>query len=164
MSTESCQNGKLIIFDWEGTLGLRGGELVPGTRATLELLKQHGFDMAIATSMGTASLNERIEEHDLGSFFNHLQTSEMGYPKPDPQMLVEVLTATAHTANDAVMVGDCSYDLIMAENTDIKAIGVLTGNDNEQRLLAETPNATVLNTINDLPHYFNIIPDVFKEN
>lgn len=156
MSAESCQNGKLIIFDWEGTLGLRGGELVPGTRATLDVLKQNGFDLAIATSMGTDGLLRLLEKHDLASFFSHLQTSEMGYPKPDPQMLVEVLAATAHSANNAVMVGDCSYDLSMAESAHVTPIGVLTGSDNKERLLAAAENATVLDTINDLPRYFNL--------
>lgn len=158
MSTEPCQNGKLIIFDWEGTLGLPGGELVPGTRATLELLKQQGFDLAIATSMGTASLHRLVEEHDLTPFFSHLQTSEMGYPKPDPQMLVEVLTSTGHQASDAIMVGDCSYDLSMAEEAKVASIGVLTGNDNKDRLAAAASNVTILDNINSLPEHLKLCP------
>lgn len=156
MSAEVSPNGKIIILDWEGTIGQRGGGLIPGAKTTLELLKQNGFHLAIATSMGTKSINILVDEHDLRTLFCHIQTSEMGYPKPDPEMLAEVLLATGYTANDAVMVGDCNYDLLMAQEAKVKPIGVLTGNDNEERLIAEVEGATVLESINELPGYFNI--------
>lgn len=156
MSTNAKSPPKLVIFDWEGTLGLCGGELIPGVKQTLECLTAHKIDLAIATSMSTARLKELVAEHQLADFFVYLQTSEMGFPKPDPQMLIEILESTEHSAANTIMIGDCTYDLIMAEQAQIAPFGVLTGGDNQERLLAAANNVIILESVSELPVFFSL--------
>jgi phosphoglycolate phosphatase len=145
---------ELIIFDWEGTLGRSSNGLISGVKETLQVLKDHKILLAIATSMSFARLKELITEYELSDFFVHLQSSEMGYPKPDPQMLLAVLEATNCSAESAVMVGDCSYDLTMAAEAHVAAIGVLTGSDSEERLTSASDDVVVLDSVNELPRYY----------
>lgn len=150
MSTKLGQNIKLVVFDWEGTL-CSHGELFPESKSTLMSLKQNNIMMALATSMSTAGVKALLRRYELEDFFQHIQTSEMGYPKPDPQMLREVLTACDIDAKQSIMVGDSIFDMTMATQANIASIAVLTGADNEQRFIENNPSTVIINAINDLP-------------
>lgn len=156
MSTESRKVPQLVIFDWEGTLGQHGCELLPGVRETLDILRAHSIDIAVATSMSTARLKELVAEFELSDYFVHLQTSQMGYPKPDPDMLHEILTATNHTLEQAVMVGDSTYDLEMANFAGMAMIGVLTGCDGRDQLTEISSTAVILESVTELPAYYQL--------
>lgn len=147
---------KLIIFDWQGTLATGNGKLIEGVKDLLELLLNKGFTCAIATSMSLSRLQDLISENELPSYFSYLQTADCGAHKPDPQILTKILKRSAFRADEAVMIGDSVYDLLMARNAHIDAIGILSNIDTEENLATMTPRA-ILETVNDLPTYLNLI-------
>lgn len=154
LKANSC-NYKLIIFDWEGTLAKCDGCLFTGVKETLQLLIKNGFSCAIATSMCLSRLKNLLTETDIQQYFSYLQSADCGTTKPDPKMLTEVLAHTLYNNNEALMVGDSIYDVSMAENAHIAAVGVLSGTDTKERLANAKPQA-ILDSVNDLPNYLNL--------
>ena len=146
---------KLIIFDWEGTLAKCGGSLFNGVKETLQTLAINNFTCAIATSMCLPRLKNLVTQAGINSYFSYLQSADCGASKPDPKMLTEVLTYTLFSSNEALMVGDSIYDLTMADNADIDAVGVLSGADTKKSLMMANPQA-ILKSVVDLPEYLNI--------
>ena len=146
---------KLIIFDWEGTLAKADGCLFKGIKETLSLLIEHDFKCAIATSMSLNRLENLLDETELQDYFICLQTADSDVVKPDPRMLTNLLDHVFEKAEAALMVGDSVYDLSMASNAHVDAIGVLSGADTKECLALEKPQA-ILESVNDLPQYLNI--------
>ena len=144
----------LLIFDFAGTLAKCDGKLIKGVKDTLQCLFDRGFTLAIATSMSHTGLNDLLHENGVTELFAHNQTSDMGLPKPDPKMLDAVLLGTATEAKQAIMIGDSTFDIQMAHDADIKAIGVLTGCDTEEQFEVVKP-LLVLNSVNDLVPYLS---------
>ncbi len=146
---------KLIIFDWEGTLAKCDGSLFSGVEKTLQTLVTNNFTCAIATSMCLPRLKDLVEATGVRSYFSDLQSADCGATKPDPKMLLEVLNHTLYNSHEALMIGDSIYDLTMADNANIDAIGVLSGADTKENLMLANPQA-ILKSVNDLPAYLNI--------
>ena len=140
---------RLLIFDWAGTLANYGDELMPGVRETLLALKDRGFQLAIATSMPMDSLKKALKHLGLREWFVHTQTSDMGYPKPSPEMLTEILLQTDTPVANAIMIGDSHYDIMMAKDAGMDSIGVLTGSSNEA-VLQEAHATQILPSISEL--------------
>jgi phosphoglycolate phosphatase len=100
--------------------------LYPGARAALErLATQDETLMGVATGKAMRGLRHALNAHDLGGFFQTLQTAD-GHPsKPHPSMLT---TAMAETGTErGVMVGDTEFDIHMAKAAGLAAIGVAWG-------------------------------------
>ena len=60
-------------------------------------------------------------------------------PKPNPDLLQAIMTATATGNEDLVMIGDTTYDLEMAHAAGVKAIGVSWGHHAVERLREWAP-------------------------
>lgn len=152
MSTETIimtNRPKLLIFDWHGTLADNSGDLFPRVASTLAVLKRSNFTLALATSMPQARILALLEENNLHNCFSAIQTGDMEYQKPDPQMLLTILELTQHNAADAVMIGDSISDIVMAHEAQLVAIGVLSGCDSKHALEIVKPLA-ILESVNDL--------------
>ena len=144
---------KLIIFDWEGTLASCDGELFPGLREALALFRENNIDLAVATSMSTARLKGLIADNQLDNYFACLRTSEMGPAKPDPEMLTTILMMTGHEANEALMVGDSTFDMQMAIDANIFPVGVLSGSATAEQLHQIDENMLLLQDASELSSY-----------
>jgi phosphoglycolate phosphatase len=148
----TVEQTSLLIFDWDGTLAKCDGNLIVDVKETLQQLRAAGFTLAIATSMSTNRLMDLLTENDVTDLFSHEQTSEMGFPKPDPKMLDAILLSTATEPEHALMIGDSSFDIQMATDARIKAIGVLTGCDTAEQFQSVQP-LLILDSVNDLLNY-----------
>lgn len=152
MSTETTVTSiapQLLIFDWHGTLADNSGNLFPGVAQTLTILKQNNFILALATSMPNARILALLEENNLHNCFAAVQTGDMEYQKPDPQMLYAILASTHHNAAAALMIGDSISDIVMAHEAQLAAIAVLSGCDSKSALELAKPLA-ILESVNDL--------------
>lgn len=152
MSTETnlkLTPPKLLIFDWHGTLADNSGDLFPGIAETLAILAKNNFILCLATSMPQERMAALLEENELDHCFTIVQTGDMGYQKPDPQMLQAILLATDQLAVDALMIGDSVSDLIMATDAGVSAIAVLSGGDTNLTLQMAEPIA-ILENVNEL--------------
>ncbi len=114
-------------------------ELFPGARETLELLKDAGFQLAVATGKGRAGLDKVLKETGLGTFFATTRCSDESLSKPHPRMLHEILASVDLDPAQALMIGDTEYDLAMANAAGVGPVAVSYGVHTRERLLQHNP-------------------------
>jgi len=105
----------------------------------LEQLNINGKMLAVATGKGRQGLAPLLEEYDLNQLFVTTRCADEAYGKPNPQMLYDILQFTGQNAENAVMIGDTSYDLQMANNAGMSCIAVNYGMHSEEELLQYKP-------------------------
>ena len=124
-------------------------ELFPGARETLLLLREAGFELAIATGKGRTGLERVLKHTELESMFSVTRCSDETRSKPHPQMLEEILQETGIEAANTLMVGDTEYDMNMAIQAGVHPVAVSYGVHERGRLMAHQPLAC-LDTISEL--------------
>lgn len=117
--------------------------LFPGAAAALNVLDAAGSVLGIATGKGRRGLVATLERHGLADHFMVLRTADDGPGKPDPFMALSALALTGVAPEDAIMVGDTAFDMQMARNAGIAALGVAWGYHAEPDLLAAGAEAVV---------------------
>ncbi|TNE56897.1 MAG: HAD family hydrolase [Alphaproteobacteria bacterium] len=110
--------------------------LFDGARACLEALEGAGYLMAVATGKSRRGLRRILENHDLGHFFQALKTAEDGPGKPDPQILKDIMADCGVGPADTAVVGDTTFDIMMAGNAGAFGIGVEWGYHQPEELRA----------------------------
>ena len=95
----------------------------------------------------------QTNSHDI---FDITRAASETRSKPDPLMLQEILLETGVTVERAIMVGDTSYDLEMAQNLNMQRIGVSYGVHSVETLQQYQP-LTIVSSIQDLHGYFQAI-------
>jgi phosphoglycolate phosphatase len=98
---------------------------------------------AVATGKSRRGLDRALEHSQLGKWFHITRCADETRSKPDPSMLVEILNHLQLEPSDAVMIGDTSYDLEMAANIGMPAIGVPWGAHHKDILARHQPIAIV---------------------
>ena len=100
------------------------------------LLRRHGWTLGIATGKSDRGLAGLLDTHGLGQSFATLQTSDRHPSKPHPAMLEAALLEAGAMPEEAVMIGDTSFDMAMARAAGVRAIGVAWGYHGAEELLA----------------------------
>jgi len=132
----------LLIFDWEGTLantalgqkGIPHTELFAGVELGIKELKRQGYLLCIATGKGRKSLNQDLIYTNLKDYFLITKTVDECFSKPHPQMVVDILNFTMTDSKRALMIGDSSCDLEMANNADVPSLAVAYGSEPLEQL------------------------------
>jgi len=124
--------------------------LYPGIKVWLTALKEQGYLLAVATGKGRNGLDRMLDECSMRDLFAVTYTADKTASKPDPLMLNRILEDLNIDASQALMVGDTSYDLEMANNANIDCLGVSYGVHNKLILNQFNPIAIV----DDLPKEF----------
>lgn len=124
-------------------------DLFPGARETLQLLKEAGFALAVATGKGRVGLDKVLNHTGLTGLFHATRCSDETRSKPHPQMLEEILLELQIEAHQALMVGDTEYDLNMAKQAGVFPIAVSYGVHDRQRLMQLQP-LTCLDNVSEL--------------
>ena len=102
--------------------------LYPGARAMLDLLAARSdVVLGVATGKSRRGLDMLLQAHDLAGFFVTTQVADDHPSKPHPAMLQAALSAVGVHPDDAVMVGDTSFDMQMARAAGMRGIGVSWG-------------------------------------
>ncbi|MDF1624081.1 HAD family hydrolase [Pseudohongiella nitratireducens] len=109
----------------------------------LQTLKDAGIYCAVATGKSRKGLNLALESSRLSGHFDLTRCADETRSKPDPAMLNEILTELDLPPCAAIMIGDTSYDLEMAQRIDMPAIGVKWGVHPPETLSAFSPIAIV---------------------
>lgn len=109
----------------------------PGAREALEALHaQPEILLGVATGKSRRGLDKLIEGHGLEGMFITQQVADFHPSKPHPAMLLQALSDTGLDAKDAVMVGDTTFDMEMAQAAGITGIGVSWGYHARDKLTA----------------------------
>ncbi len=110
--------------------------LFPGVREALAGLDRPSRSLGIATGKSRRGLVESLERHDLKHHFATFQTSDGNPGKPDPEMIYRAMDEVGVEAGETVMVGDTVFDMEMAGNAGVEALGVSWGYHDPKELTA----------------------------
>ncbi len=108
--------------------------LFPGTLEILETLNNAGFLLGVATGKSHRGLIGVIKEHGLEDTFITLQTADNHPSKPHPSMIHTAMADAGASPETTLMVGDTSYDMMMARSARVCAVGVKWGYHSEHEL------------------------------
>lgn len=123
--------------------------LFPGIVDVMDRLDAAGWLMGVATGKAMRGLKNTLDHHELMARFVTLQTADVAQGKPHPDMMLKAMAATGVEPAHAVMIGDTTFDVEMAKNAGVKAIGVAWGYHETQELM-DAGAALVVHTTNDL--------------
>lgn len=126
-----------------------------GFPAMFDALRDQGVKLAVATGKNRKGLDRVLAQSGLGDYFTITRSADEANSKPDPLMLQQILKFTGIDAADAVMIGDTTFDLQMAQAIDMPRIGVLWGAHSEA-LLAECDPHALVNTVSELSQALGI--------
>ena len=121
--------------------GLRGRGLIDeplyeGIVELLAMLEADGWLLGIATGKSDRGLALCLAHHGLVGRFCTLQTADRHPSKPHPSMIDAALAEAGADPAASLMIGDTSYDMMMAKQAGVTAIGVAWGYHPPQELLA----------------------------
>jgi phosphoglycolate phosphatase len=102
--------------------------------------------LGIITMKSRRGLERVVDAYDIRQFFRVLKSADDGRGKPNPDLMLDAIRETGVDASQALMVGDTSFDILMAKSAGTKAIGVGWGYQTVEELeesgadaIAETP-------------------------
>ncbi|QIO09915.1 HAD family hydrolase [Acinetobacter lanii] len=116
-----------------------------GVAEMLNDLKSQGIQLAVATGKSRRGLDWVLAQTKSTHLFEITRAASETKSKPDPLMLAEILEHTGLSADQAIMVGDSSYDLEMAHNIAMPKVGVSYGVHTPEILSQYNPIAIVDN-------------------
>ncbi|MCM2971114.1 HAD-IA family hydrolase [Larsenimonas suaedae] len=103
-------------------------------------LRAHGaLKLAVATGKSRKGLDRVFRDHQCGDWFEASRTADMTASKPDPRMLEELLSELGCSPDRALMVGDTTFDLEMAERLGMDRVAMTYGVHDRDELLRHTP-------------------------
>jgi len=129
--------------------GLLDEPLFDGIANLLARLHEGGWSLAVATGKSDRGLAACLAVHGIADLFISLQTADRHPSKPHPAMLEAALFEAGARPEEAVMIGDTSFDMQMAAAARVPAIGVAWGYHGPEELLA-TGARDVANTAAEL--------------
>lgn len=124
--------------------------LFPNVRETLSALERAGTLCAIATGKSKRGLRAGLDRHELAGFFVSIKTSDDAPGKPHPGMLEQAMNEVGVEREDTIMVGDTTFDMDMAANAGVRAIGVAWGYHSVEHLKSAGAMA-ILDCFSDIP-------------
>ena len=99
----------------------------PGAHEVLDHLETDGYLLGIVTSRSGHRLHELLDEQGLSDRFQTFKTADLGPGKPNPHLLLEAMSDLGVDAASTVMIGDTTFDILMAANAGTAAVGVSWG-------------------------------------
>lgn len=109
--------------------------LYAGIAALIDELDAEGRLLGVATGKSDRGLHACLDTHGIKHRFVSLQTADRHPSKPHPAMLEAALGDAGVAPADAVMIGDTSFDIEMAQAAGVRAIGVAWGYHEPRELL-----------------------------
>lgn len=128
--------------------------LFGGVYELLNELREDGYTLAISTGKSRAGLEQSINEHQVADYFATTRCAGENRSKPHPEMLHEIIDELNFAVSQTLMIGDSEHDLKMANNANMRCIGVTHGVHDAATLNRHNP-LTCLTDITDLSAYLS---------
>lgn len=116
--------------------GLLDEPLYDGIAELLTGLRNAGWQLAVATGKSDRGLAACLATHGIADLFVSLQTADRHPSKPHPAMLEAALLEAGALPAQAVMIGDTSFDMLMARSAGVRGVGVAWGYHAPAELIA----------------------------
>ncbi len=91
------------------------------------LAEREDVVLGLATGKSRRGVARIIEQNNLHGLFATIQTADDAPSKPHPAMLAQAMKETGASPETTVMIGDTSYDMLMAASANAASIGVTWG-------------------------------------
>jgi phosphoglycolate phosphatase len=101
--------------------------LYTGTVPALDALRGDGWQLGVATGKSHGGLLASLQKYDILDRFATLQTADRSRGKPHPEMLLKAMQETGAVPERTLMIGDTTFDMEMARQVHVVAIGVSWG-------------------------------------
>lgn len=121
-----AENYKHAFWRLRGN-GLVEEPLYDGIADAIDALEADGWLLGVATGKSDRGLAICLEHHQLTHRFVTLQTADRHPSKPHPSMVETAIAEAGASPETTVMIGDTSFDMLMACNAKVRAIGVAWG-------------------------------------
>ena len=115
--------------------------LFPGVREGLESLVAQGSLLAVATGKARRGLDRVLKDTGMAQLFHATRCADEAFSKPHPRMLEDILEQTGCRAEQALMVGDTTYDMQMARHAGMDSLAVTYGVHGRKLLVEHAPLA-----------------------
>jgi phosphoglycolate phosphatase len=125
--------------------------LFDGVEQVLQQLKAQNVMLAVATGKARQGLRRMFAETGLEKYFDTSRCADEAQSKPHPDMLQQILQELDIKAEQAVMVGDTSHDMKMAQAINMPRVGVTHGVHGREILSQFAPTA-IIDSIPQLLH------------
>ena len=124
--------------------------LFDGARAFLQNLAQRDdVLLGIATGKSRRGVDVLFERENLHGYFVTIQTADNSPSKPHPGMIERAMAETSISPDRTTMIGDTSYDMAMAVNAGVRALGVAWGYHESEDLIRAGAHA-IADSFSDL--------------
>lgn len=132
---ERCADVYRRVFDELNTDGTV--RLFPHVLETLKTLHEHGLQLAICSSRGRPTLEGFVKTFHLEHYVSMVvSANDVEHHKPHPEPVQKILAALGVAPEEAVVVGDASYDILMGRAAGCRTVGVTYGNQSADDLRA----------------------------
>lgn len=101
-----------------------GDLLYPGALESLDALRNAGLLLGIATGKSLRGVRSLLERTGMEGRFATVRTADDGPGKPHPAMLQAAMAEAGVEPCNTVMVGDTTFDMVMARSAGATALGV----------------------------------------
>ena len=132
---EQCAEVYRRIFDEDNRPGVV--TLFPHVLETLTALHEQGLLLAICSSRGRPTLDGFVRTFHLEPYISAIvSANDVQHAKPHPEPVLLILERLDVPAEEALVVGDASYDILMGRNAGCRTCGVTYGNQSADELSA----------------------------
>ncbi|MDH5719158.1 MAG: HAD-IA family hydrolase [Spirochaetia bacterium] len=126
--------------------------LFSGVKTAVQEHHKNGLQMAVATGKSRRGLDLDFIRSGIGSYFQTTRTVDECRAKPDPHMIEDILQELDIKPENAVMVGDTTFDMQMAQTAGVRKIAAAYGAHPLQDLLKYNPEG-VFGNFQDLNNW-----------
>nr|WP_168713333.1 HAD-IA family hydrolase [Cochlodiniinecator piscidefendens] len=112
--------------------------------------------LGVATGKSRRGLDHMLAENGFGDVFITQQVSDHHPSKPHPSMLLSALSETGVDPENAIMVGDTSFDIEMGIKAGFQTVGVSWGYHTRDQLKHAGANQ-ILDHFDELPTMLNTL-------
>lgn len=134
-TAERCADRYREIFDELNEPG--AVPLFPHVLETIRALHARGLQLAICSSRGRPTLEGFVKNFHLEPYISMVVSAgDVTYHKPHPEPVQIILKQLQVRPEEAVVVGDASFDILMGRAAGCRTVGVTYGNQTAEELRA----------------------------
>lgn len=117
--------------------------LFDGIADALDAISASGWVLGVATGKSDRGLRHCLERHGIAARFVTLQTADRHPSKPHPAMAYAAIAEAGAQPETTVMIGDTSFDMMLARAAGVHGLGVAWGYHAPDELTAAGADSVV---------------------
>ncbi|KPX11111.1 MULTISPECIES: HAD-IA family hydrolase [Pseudomonas syringae group] len=98
--------------------------LFDGVVESIQAFREDGYRLAVATGKARRGLDRVLKANGWQGYFDATRAADETASKPDPLMLNEIMAHCGVAPQRSLMIGDASFDLLMARNAGMDSVAV----------------------------------------